>query len=142
MKPMYTAHATAEGGRQGHARSDDGRLEVALATPKAMGGTGEGTNPEQLFAAGYAACFLSAMQFLAGQKKIDLTGARVTGHVTIGMREDGPGFALAVKHEVSTPSLDQAAAEALVAEAHRVCPYSNATRNNVPVEFVVTGGAA
>jgi Ohr subfamily peroxiredoxin len=142
MKPMYTAHATAEGGRQGRARSDDGLLDVELATPKEMGGSGGATNPEQLFAAGYAACFLSAMQFLAGQKKIELPGASVAGHVAIGMRDDGPGFGLAVRHDVSLPSLSQADAEALVAEAHQVCPYSNATRNNVTVDFAVKGGAA
>jgi Ohr subfamily peroxiredoxin len=142
MTPMYTAHATAEGGRQGRARSDDGLLDVQLAPPKAMGGPGGATNPEQLFAAGYAACFLSAMQFLAGQKKMDLAGASVTGHVAIGMREDGPGFGLAVRHEVSLPSLGQAEAEALVAEAHEVCPYSNATRNNVRVDFEIKGGTA
>lgn len=142
MKPMYTAHAHAEGGRQGQARSDDGLLEVQLATPKEMGGPGGGTNPEQLFAAGYAACFLGAMQFLAGQKKLDTSGASVTGHVAIGMREDGPGFSLAVRHEVALPSLSQAEAEALVHEAHQVCPYSNATRGNIPVEFEVKGKTA
>jgi Ohr subfamily peroxiredoxin len=141
MKPMYTAHATAQGGRQGNARSDDGLLDVQLAMPKEMGGAGGATNPEQLFAAGYAACFLSAMQFVAGQKKLDIKDASVTGHVGIGMREDGPGFGLAVRHEVSVPTLAQADAEALVAEAHQVCPYSNATRNNVQVDFEVTGGA-
>jgi len=142
MKPMYTAVATATGGRQGHARSDDGLLDVQLATPKAMGGSGQGTNPEQLFAAGYAACFQGAMMFLANQKKLDLSGSTVTGHVTIGAREDGPGFGLAVKHIVAIPGLGQADAEALVHEAHQVCPYSNATRGNIPVEFEVHGGRA
>lgn len=142
MTPMYTATATASGGRQGTARSDDGLLDVTLAPPKAMGGSGQGTNPEQLFAAGYAACFLSAMQFLAGQKKLDMTGAEVTGHVAIGQNDKGPGFMLAVRHEVRLPSLDQQAAEALVHEAHQVCPYSNATRDNIEVAFDVTGGGA
>lgn len=142
MKPMYTAHATAEGGRTGHARSDDGLLDVTLATPKEMGGQGGGTNPEQMFAAGYAACFLGAMQFIAREKKLDLEGASVTGHVAIGQREDGPGFGLGVKHDVSVPNLSQADAEALVAAAHEVCPYSNATRNNIAVDFKVKGGRA
>jgi Ohr subfamily peroxiredoxin len=141
MKPMYTAVATASGGRQGTVVSDDGRFEARLAMPTSMGGTGDGTNPEQLFAAGYAACFQSAMLFVAGQKKINAADCTVTGHVSIGAREDGPGFALAVRHEVSLPHLSQADAEALVHEAHQVCPYSNATRNNIPVEFSVRGGA-
>lgn len=142
MKPMYTAHATAEGGRQGHARSDDGLLDVQLATPKEMGGPGGGTNPEQMFAAGYAACFLGAMQFVGRERKLDVGGASVTGHVAIGQREDGPGFGLGVRHDVSLPNLDQQEAEALVAAAHEVCPYSNATRGNIAVEFDVKGGRA
>lgn len=142
MTPMYTAHATAEGGRLGVARSDDGLLDVVLRTPKEMGGPGGGTNPEQMFAAGYAACFLGAMQFVAREKKLDVTDASVTGHVGIGPRADGPGFALAVTHDVTLPKLAQADAEALVAAAHEVCPYSNATRGNIPVDFTVTGGAA
>ena len=142
MKPIYTAHATAEGGRMGHARSDDGLLDVALAPPKEMGGPGGGTNPEQMFAAGYAACFLGAMQFVARERKLDVSGASVTGHVSIGQREDGPGFGLGVKHDVSLPGLAQADAEALVAAAHEVCPYSNATRGNIAVEFDVKGGRA
>ncbi len=142
MKPLYTATATASGGRNGHVESDDGVVKFDLAIPKAMGGPGGGSNPEQLFAAGYAACFHSAMQFVAGQSKTDVSGSTVTGHVSIGTREDGPGFGLAVHHEVSLPSLSQAEAEALVAKAHEVCPYSNATRGNVEVRFTVTGGAA
>lgn len=142
MTPMYTAHATAEGGRTGHARSDDGLLDVRLATPKEMGGAGGGTNPEQMFAAGYAACFLGAMQFVGGGKKLDVGGASVTGYVSIGQRADGPGFGLAVRHDVNLPNLSQADAEALVAAAHEVCPYSNATRGNVQVDFEVKGGLA
>lgn len=141
MTPMYTAHATAEGGRQGKARSVDGLLDVSLAPPKEMGGSGSGTNPEQMFAAGYAACFLGAMQFVARERKLDAAGATVTGHVAIGKREDGPGFTLAVTHDVTLPALSQPDAEALVAAAHEVCPYSNATRGNIPVEFNVTGAA-
>lgn len=141
MKPIYTAVATASGGRQGRVATDDGRLEAALSMPEAMGGNGSGTNPEQLFAAGYAACFQSAMLFVAGQRKQNAADCTVTGHVTIGAREDGPGFTLAVRHEVSLPHLSQADAEALVHETHQVCPYSNATRNNIPVSFDVRGGA-
>jgi len=141
MKAMYTAVATARGGRQGHVESDDGTLKLDLTTPKAMGGPGgAGTNPEQLFAAGYAACFQSAMLFVAMQSKQDTTGCTVTGHVGIGQRDDGPGFALSVTHEVELPALSQADAEALVAKAHEVCPYSNATRGNVDVHFTVKGG--
>lgn len=142
MKILYTAHATAQGGgRDGHARTDDGQVDVTLAPPKEMGGSGNGTNPEQLFAIGYAACFLGAMQFMAREKKLDATGATVTGHVGFGQRDDGPGFGLTVKHDVRLPQLGQADAEALVAAAHEVCPYSNATRGNIDVQFDVQGGA-
>lgn len=104
MKAMYTAVATAEGGRVGHAKSDDGVLDVTLTTPKSMGGPGgAGTNPEQLFAAGYAACFQSAMMFIAGQKKLEMSGCKVTAHVGIGMLDDRPGFGLTVHHEVDLP---------------------------------------
>lgn len=140
MKPLYTATATASGGRNGHVESNDALINLDLAIPSAMGGPGGGSNPEQLFAAGYAACFHSALQFVAGQQKLNVAGSSVTGHVSIGMREDGPGFGLAVRHQVALPSLDQAAAEALVAAAHEVCPYSNATRGNVVVEFEISGG--
>jgi lipoyl-dependent peroxiredoxin len=142
VKPLYTATATASGGRNGHVESDDGLVKLDLAIPAPMGGPGGGSNPEQLFAAGYAACFHSALQFVAGQSKTDVAGSSVTGHVCIGMREDGPGFGLAVHHEVSLPTLSQAAAEDLVAKAHEVCPYSNATRGNVVVAFTITGGQA
>ena len=136
---MFTEQAKAEGGRDGRVHSDDGKIDLMLTPAKAIGGSGTGSNPEQLFAAGYAACFHSAMQFVAGPKHLDLTGSSVEGHVTLGMKEPGPGFELAVKHVVQLPNLDQAAAEALVHEAHQVCPYSNATRGNVPVEFEVHG---
>ncbi len=142
MKALYTAVATAHGGRQGHVTSDDQILDIDTVTPKSMGGPGgTGTNPEQLFAAGYAACFQSAMMYVGGMQKIDASGSTVTGHVSIGPNEDGPGFMLAVKHIVTLPMLDQAAAEKLVHDAHQVCPYSNATRGNVVVDFEVTGGA-
>lgn len=140
MTPLYTAVATASGGRMGHVESEDGVLSVDLAVPKAMGGPGgHKSNPEQMFAAGYAACFHSAMQFVAGQQKLDVTGSSVTGHVSIGQNDAGPGFKLAVKHQVALPSLPQDQAEKLVADAHQVCPYSNATRGNVDVDFEVKG---
>jgi osmotically inducible protein OsmC len=140
MKALYTAVATAHGGRQGHVTSDDAALDLDTVMPKAMGGPGgAGTNPEQLFAAGYAACFQSAMGFVAGQQKIDASDSTVTGHVSIGPNDNGPGFMLAVKHIVTLPNLDQAAAEKLVHDAHQVCPYSNATRGNIAVEFEVHG---
>lgn len=143
MKAMYTAVATAHGGRQGHIKSDDGILDLDTITPKSMGGPGgAGTNPEQLFAAGYSACFQSAMQFVAAQQKIDANDSTVTGHVSIGPNVNGPGFMLSVKHVITLPKLDQAAAEKLVHDAHAVCPYSNATRGNIDVDFEVTGGAA
>ena len=113
-----------------------------LTPAKAVGGSGTGSNPEQLFAAGYAACFHSAMQFVARPQHLDTAGSSVEGHVTLGMKESGPGFDLAVRHVVTLPGLDQAAAEALVHEAHQVCPYSNATRGNIDVTFDVHGRAA
>jgi Ohr subfamily peroxiredoxin len=141
MKTLYTAVATAHGGRQGHVTSDDGVLDLDTVTPKAMGGPGgTGTNPEQLFAAGYAACFQSAMLYVAGQQKLDARESTVTGHVSIGPNDNGAGFMLAVKHVVTLPHLDQAAAEKLVHDAHQVCPYSNATRGNIAVDFEVHGG--
>lgn len=140
MKAMYTAIATAHGGRQGHVTSDDGVLDLDTVTPKSMGGPGgTGTNPEQLFAAGYAACFQSAMGYVAGQQKLDASDSTVTGHVSIGPNETGPGFMLAVKHVVTLPKLDQATAEKLVHDAYQVCPYSNATRGNIAVDFEVHG---
>ena len=141
MKTLYTAVATAHGGRQGHVTSDDGVLDLDTVTPKAMGGPGgTGTNPEQLFAAGYAACFQSAMLYVAGQQKVDARDSTVTGHVSIGPNDNGAGFMLAVKHIVTLPHLDQTAAEKLVHDAHQVCPYSNATRGNIAVDFEVQGG--
>lgn len=139
MKILYEAVATSSGGRTGEAKTADGRLAVKLDTVKELGGAGgDGTNPEQLFAAGYSACFHSAMKFVAGQKKIKVPAdSAVTAHVGIGPNEKGVGFALDVTLEVSLPGLDHAEAEALVHEAHQVCPYSNATRGNVDVKLVV-----
>lgn len=137
-KILYQAQATASGGRDGKAASDDGQLSVKLTTPKELGGAGgEGTNPEQLFAAGYSACFLGALKLVASKAKAELPEeTAITGQVGIG--PEGEGFGLAVTLNVHTPGLDQKQAEELVHKAHQVCPYSNATRNNVPVELVVT----
>lgn len=139
MQVLYTAHATATGGREGRAASDDGKLDVALSTPKELGGAGgNGTNPEQLFAAGYSACFIGAMKFVAGQAKQALPAdTTVTGEVGIGPNDRG-GFAITATLNVNLPGMDRAAAEQLVEHAHQVCPYSNATRGNVDVQFSVT----
>jgi Ohr subfamily peroxiredoxin len=137
MDILYTATAHATGdGRNGHATSDDGILDVDLRTPKELGGVGGATNPEQLFAAGYAACFHSAMKVVAGRDKLDVSGSEVSASVGIGMTPTG-GFGLAVELDVVVPALDRAAAEALVAKAHEVCPYSNATRGNIEVTLTV-----
>lgn len=132
-KTLYTATATAIGGRDGKARSDDGKLEVAIAPPRELGGNGAGTNPEQLFAAGYAACFGSALSHVARLQKIQTGPVAVTAKVAIGPA--GAGFGLAVELVVDVPELDRASAEALVATAHQVCPYSNATRGNIAVDL-------
>ena len=133
----YTAKATATGGREGTAKSDDGRLDVALSTPKGLGGDdGQGTNPEQLFAAGYAACFIGALKFVAGSEKIALpSDTYINSEVSIGAID--AGFGIAVKLAVSLGDMDKAAAQALVEKAHQVCPYSNATRGNIEVELSV-----
>jgi lipoyl-dependent peroxiredoxin len=140
MTPLYTATATASGGRNGHVESDDRVISFDLAIPRAMGGPGgEKSNPEQLFAAGYSACFHSAIQFVAGQQKLDASGSSVTGHVSIGQNDAGPGFKLGVVLDVSLPGLPQDQAEKLVQDAHQVCPYSNATRGNIDVDLKVKG---
>ena len=140
MKIMYATMAKAQAGRAGHVESEDGKLSLDLSIPDAMGGPGgDGTNPEQLFAGGYAACFHSAMQFIAGQKKLDVSGSSVTGEVGIGERTDGPGFGLAVTLNVDVPGLAQNDADELVQAAHAVCPYSNATRGNIDVQLNVSG---
>ncbi|AYQ91072.1 organic hydroperoxide resistance protein [Burkholderia gladioli] len=138
MNILYKTSATSTGGRDGRAVSEDNKLDVKLAAPRELGGTGaEGTNPEQLFAAGYSACFLSAMKFVAGQTKQALPAdTTVTRQVGIGPNDKG-GFALDVELRVSLPGLAPEAAKALVDKAHEVCPYSNATRNNVPVRLVI-----
>ena len=143
MKTLYTAVATAtDQGRNGHTRTDDGKLDLDLSMPEAMGGPGgDGTNPEQLFAAGYAACFANALRSSARRDGDETLadGSTVTAHVGIGAIGGGR-FGLAVRLEVSVPALEQAAAEALVAKAHERCPYSNATRGNIDVTLDVTGG--
>jgi len=136
-KVLYRAQATATGGREGSAKSSDGVLDVKLTTPKELGGNGAvGTNPEQLFAAGYSACFLGAMKFVAGQKKIALPAdTSITGKVGIG--QIPAGFGIEVDLAVSIPGMAKADAEALVQAAHGVCPYSNATRGNIEVRLSV-----
>jgi Ohr subfamily peroxiredoxin len=137
MDVLYTATAHATGdGRNGHATSDDGILDLDLRIPKEMGGPGGATNPEQLFAAGYAACFHSALKVVAGREKLDVSGSEVSASVGIGTLPSG-GFGLQVELDVSVPNLDRDAAEALTAKAHEVCPYSNATRGNVEVTLTV-----
>jgi Ohr subfamily peroxiredoxin len=137
---LYTAHATSTGGRTGTTATDDQRLMTALSTPKALGGDdGVGTNPEQLFAAGYSACFIGAMKAVAGRQKISLPAdVRITADVSIGPMTGKPGaFGVAVAMAISVPGMDPAAAQALVAAAHEVCPYSNATRGNIDVVLTV-----
>jgi len=138
MQVLYTANATATGGRDGRGTSSDKALDVALSTPKELGGAGgPGTNPEQLFAAGYAACFLSAMKLVGGAMKTPIpAAASVNASVGIGPNGQG-GFGLTVALAVSTPGMDQAAAQAVVDKAHQVCPYSNATRGNIDVTLTV-----
>jgi len=140
-KAMYTAQAKAIAGRAGRVWAEDGHLDLVLAPPTVMGGKGQGANPEQLFAAGYAACFHSAMNHVAQMQKLDTAGSSVEGHVCIGMNDAGPGFKLAVRHTVNLPSLTQVLAEKLALDAHQVCPYSNATRGNISVKFDVKGAA-
>jgi len=133
MNVLYTASATATGdGRNGHTRSSDGLLDHDLATPTEMGGAGGATNPEQLFAAGYSACFMSALKSVARREKATIADAAVTADVGIGPNDEG-GFGLTVALHVEMSGVDQATADSLVAAAHQVCPYSNATRGNIEV---------
>ena len=138
MQILYTAHASATGGRDGRGVSSDKALDVKLSTPKELGGAGgDGTNPEQLFAAGYAACFIGAMKLVGGALKTPIPAdTTINASVGIGPNAAG-GFGLAVTLAVITPGMDQAAAEAVVARAHEVCPYSNATRGNIEVTLTV-----
>jgi Ohr subfamily peroxiredoxin len=137
MNPIYTATAHSTGdGRTGHVRSDDGFIELDLRIPKEMGGPGGGANPEELFAAGYAACFHSALNLVAGQQNLDTSGAEVSASIGIGPLGDG-GFGLSASLVIYAPNLDKATAESLVEAAHKVCPYSNATRGNIEVTLSV-----
>jgi Ohr subfamily peroxiredoxin len=138
---LYTAEATATGGRSGQVASSDGLLTAQLAAPVALGGPGGATNPEQLFAAGYAACFHSALQLAARRAKADPTGSSVTARVGIGPTPAG-GYALTVALDVRLPAVPEPAATELVEVAHRVCPYSNATRGNVDVALHVVAADA
>jgi Ohr subfamily peroxiredoxin len=142
IKPLFTATATAIGGRNGHTEAADGTVKADLSVPKEMGGPGRPgtTTPEHLFAAGYAACFGGALDFVAKRQKKDATKAKIVCSVSIGPREGG-GFGIAVKMQVEDKSLPQAELAALTKEAHeQICPYSHATRGNVPVDFTVVGG--
>ena len=137
-KILYRAHATATGGRDGRAVTDDRKVDLALSTPKELGGGGhEGTNPEQLFACGYAACFIGAVKFVAGQKKLKLP-PEVSIDSSVGIGQIPGGFGIDVELHVKLPGMEQAEAESLVEAAHQVCPYSNATRNNIDVRLTVS----
>lgn len=133
----YRTKATATGGRDGQSGTDDGALNVKLVTPKELGGAGgDGVNPEQLFATGYAACFLGALKFVAGQDKVKIPAeATVDATVGIGPRADGGGFGIEVELTVTLPEIDAAVADDLIARAHVVCPYSHATQNNIKVDL-------
>ncbi|MGY2490455.1 organic hydroperoxide resistance protein [Cupriavidus sp. CP313] len=135
-KAFHTAYATATGGRDGRAVSSDGLLDVKLVLPKEMGGVGNGVNPEQLFAAGYSACFIGAMRHVAGQQKITLPAdTSIEGAVGIGQIPQG--FGIQVELKISIPGYERAAAENLIEQAHQVCPYSNATRGNIDVTLTL-----
>ena len=133
---LYTAVATAENGRDGRVATDDGKLDVVVNPPKELGGNGAGTNPEQLFAAGYSACFQGALGVVARLDKADISGSRVTAKVGLGKTPAG-GFGLKVELAVSIANVDAATAQSLVEKAHQVCPYSNATRGNIDVALTV-----
>jgi lipoyl-dependent peroxiredoxin len=136
MKTLYTAVSTAHGGRDGHVRSSDGVVDLDLKTPKEMGGAGGvGTNPEQLFAAGYAACFESAMRVIARKEKKPLADATVTGHVSFNVA-DGGKYVLSVELHGKVEGMSHDETQALMHAAHEVCPYSNATRGNIEVKLV------
>ena len=138
---LYTAEATATGGREGHSATSDGRVDVDLDVPKEMGGSGgPGTNPEQLFAVGYAACFQSALLRFATGRRLDLSGSRITARVGVGLLRSG-GLGLAVALDLDAPGLDRDVAVDLMERAHETCPYSRATRGNIAVTLSVGGGS-
>ena len=139
-KAVYTAHATSTGGRTGTTESSDGKIKLQLSTPKELGGDGgPGTNPEQMFASGYSACFVGAMKAVGARQKLAIPAdVSIQSSVTIGPMTGKPGaFCITVEMKVHVPGMERAATEALVAAAHEVCPYSNATRGNVDVSFTV-----
>ena len=135
-KVVYRAHATSTGGRAGASKTSDGLLNVKLTVPREMGGAGGGVNPEQLFAAGYSACFIGAMKFVAGTQKIALP-ADTSIDATVGIGQIPAGFGIEVQMVVNVPGMERAAAQALVDKAHQVCPYSNATRGNIDVRITL-----
>ncbi|MGU3432255.1 organic hydroperoxide resistance protein [Actinomycetes bacterium M1A6_2h] len=137
MKTLYTAEALATGdGRNGHGRTSDGKVDVNLAAPKEMGGSGDGTNPEQLFAVGYAACYHSALRMISKGEGVNIDDSSVGAQVSIGPNDAG-GFQLAVVLEVTLPNVEHNKAQELADKAHQVCPYSNATRGNIDVTITV-----
>ncbi len=139
---IFSTTATAHGGRAGHITTDDYQLEVELSIPKALGGPGgDGTNPEQLFAAGYAACFQSALEAVARQSKLDVSDSTVTGKVSL-YRTVGGGYKLGVELQAKLPGIDRATAENLMKQANVICPYSNATRDNIDVVLTLVEDAA
>ncbi|OFI37732.1 organic hydroperoxide resistance protein [Arthrobacter sp. SW1] len=143
MKTLYTAEALASGeGRDGNARTKDGKLDVTLASPVELGGNGQGTNPEQLFAAGYAACFHSALRLVGRKARADLSDSAVAAKIHFGALDGGEGYGLAAELEIALPALDRETAEELVAKAHKICPYSNATRGNIDVDIKLVEVAA
>ncbi len=135
-KVVYRAHASATGGRDGSVKSSDGLIDLKLTVPKEMGGAGGGANPEQLFAAGYSACFLGAMKFVAGKNKLVMP-ADASINATVGIGQIPAGFGIEVQMLVSLPGMDRAVAQDLIDKAHQVCPYSNATRGNIEVTLVL-----
>ena len=138
MKTLYTTSVTAKGGRDGHVKSENGILELDVRTPKALGGGSDDfTNPEMLFAAGYSACFDSALNLVIKRSKMETGETTVQAKVSIGQIENG-GFGLAVELDVNVPGVSLEEAQSLVEQAHQVCPYSNATRNNIEVQLAVT----
>jgi lipoyl-dependent peroxiredoxin len=139
MKDLYVARVAIQHGRDGSAKSEDGNLDVRLAFPRELGGNGQGTNPEQLFAAGFSACFASAVRFAAGQKKLDAGNVTVDTAVTLFVREDGR-YGLRADFDVKVPGLSGDDLDAVIAEAKRICAYTNATAGNVETTFAVTGG--
>ena len=138
ITPLYTAIAHATGdGRNGHVRSEDDRIDMDVRSPEEMGGAGDGTNPEQLFAAGYSACFLSALRGAAKRMGLDAEGAGVSASVSIGKLGEGPGYGLAVELDIYTPNVPPESRQLLADTAHQVCPYSNATRGNIDVTLTL-----